>query len=92
LVKKFIIVKNATAYTWDWYCHLVVDRASLFTFFKARCSIKKPIEVRKLFFRLFCYLVVAFNCFVMTTPVKLKKAMETMVMQMDTMSKALFPI
>jgi hypothetical protein len=28
LVKKFIIVKNATAYTWDWYCHLVVDRAS----------------------------------------------------------------
>jgi hypothetical protein len=29
LVKKIIIVKNATAYTWDWYCHLVVDRASL---------------------------------------------------------------
>jgi hypothetical protein len=29
LVKKSIIVKNATAYTWDWYCHLVVDRASL---------------------------------------------------------------
>jgi hypothetical protein len=28
LVKKIIIVKNATAYTWDWYCHLVVDRAS----------------------------------------------------------------
>jgi hypothetical protein len=27
--KKIIIVKNATAYTWDWYCHLVVDRASL---------------------------------------------------------------
>jgi hypothetical protein len=25
--KKIIIVKNATA--WDWYCHLVVDRASL---------------------------------------------------------------
>ncbi len=25
---KKIIVKNATAYTWDWYCHLVVDRAS----------------------------------------------------------------
>jgi hypothetical protein len=29
LVKKIIFVKNATAYTWDWYCHLVVDRASL---------------------------------------------------------------
>jgi hypothetical protein len=29
LCKKIIIVKNATAYTWDWYCHLVVDRASL---------------------------------------------------------------
>jgi len=29
LVKKLIIVKNATAYTWDWYCHLVVDRPSL---------------------------------------------------------------
>jgi hypothetical protein len=29
LVKKIIIVKNATAYTWDWYCHLVVDKASL---------------------------------------------------------------
>jgi len=28
--KKIIIDKNATAYTWDWYCHLVVDRASLF--------------------------------------------------------------
>ncbi len=28
LVKKIFIVKNATAYTWDWYCHLVVDRAS----------------------------------------------------------------
>jgi hypothetical protein len=27
--KKIIIVKYATAYTWDWYCHLVVDRASL---------------------------------------------------------------
>jgi hypothetical protein len=32
LVKKIIIVKNATAYTWDWYCHLVVDRASLVLF------------------------------------------------------------
>jgi hypothetical protein len=29
LGKKIIIVKNATAYTWDWYCHLVVDRATL---------------------------------------------------------------
>jgi hypothetical protein len=29
LVKKIIIVKNAIAYTWDWYCHLVIDRASL---------------------------------------------------------------
>jgi hypothetical protein len=28
LVKKIIIVKNATVYTWDWYCHLVVGRAS----------------------------------------------------------------
>jgi hypothetical protein len=28
LGKKIIIFKNATAYTWDWYCHLVVDRAS----------------------------------------------------------------
>jgi hypothetical protein len=28
LVKKIIILKNATAYTWDWYCHLVFDRAS----------------------------------------------------------------
>ncbi len=32
LVKKIIIVKNETAYTWDWYCHLVVDRASLFEY------------------------------------------------------------
>jgi hypothetical protein len=32
LGKKIIIVKNATAYTWDWYCHLVVDRASLKNF------------------------------------------------------------
>jgi hypothetical protein len=32
LGKKIIIVKNATAYTWDWYCHLVVDRASLDTY------------------------------------------------------------
>jgi hypothetical protein len=29
LGKKIIIVKNATAYAWYWYCHLVVDRASL---------------------------------------------------------------
>jgi hypothetical protein len=28
LGKKIIIVKNTIAYTWDWYCHLVVDRAS----------------------------------------------------------------
>jgi len=28
LAKKIIIAKNATAYTWDWYCHLVFDRAS----------------------------------------------------------------
>jgi hypothetical protein len=33
LVKKIIIVKNATAYTWQWYCHLVVERASLVDFF-----------------------------------------------------------
>jgi len=32
--KKIIIVKNATAYTWDWYCHLVVDRASFHKHFK----------------------------------------------------------
>ncbi len=24
-----MLVKNTTAYTWDWYCHLVGDRASL---------------------------------------------------------------
>jgi len=29
LGKKSLLLKNATAYTWDWYCHLVVDRASL---------------------------------------------------------------
>jgi hypothetical protein len=29
LNEKIIIVKNTTAYTWGWYCHLVVDRASL---------------------------------------------------------------
>jgi len=29
LGKKIILVKNARAYTWDWYCHLVVDKASL---------------------------------------------------------------
>ncbi len=28
LGKKIIIVENAIAYTWDWYCHLLVDRAS----------------------------------------------------------------
>jgi hypothetical protein len=33
LGKKIIIVKNATAYTWDWYCHLVVDRASFLSLF-----------------------------------------------------------
>jgi len=33
-VKKIIIVKNATAYTWDWYCHLVVDRASFYYYVK----------------------------------------------------------
>jgi len=27
--KKIIIDKNTTVYTWDWYCHLGVDRASL---------------------------------------------------------------
>ncbi len=32
LVKNTIIVKNATAYTWDWYCHLVVDRASFVSY------------------------------------------------------------
>jgi hypothetical protein len=31
LGKKKLLLKNATAYTWDWYCHLVVDRASLIT-------------------------------------------------------------
>ncbi len=25
-------VQNTTAYTWDWYCHLVGDRASLKNF------------------------------------------------------------
>jgi hypothetical protein len=29
LGKKIIILKKATAYNWDWYCHLMVDRASL---------------------------------------------------------------
>jgi hypothetical protein len=24
-----MVVLNTTAYTWDWYCHLVGDRASL---------------------------------------------------------------
>jgi hypothetical protein len=24
-----MVAKNTTAYTWDWYCHLVVDGASL---------------------------------------------------------------
>ncbi len=24
-----MVVQNTTAYTWDWYCHLVGDRASL---------------------------------------------------------------
>ncbi len=32
LVKKSLLLKNETAYTWDWYCHLVVDRASLFEY------------------------------------------------------------
>jgi hypothetical protein len=32
LVKKIIIVKNSTAYTWDWYCQLVVDKASFVSF------------------------------------------------------------
>jgi hypothetical protein len=27
LVKEIMVVKNATAYTWDWYCRLVGDRA-----------------------------------------------------------------
>jgi len=27
-----MVVKNTTAYTWDWYCHLVGDRASLFEY------------------------------------------------------------
>ncbi len=29
LSKKIIIVKNATAYTWDWYCHLVDEPHSI---------------------------------------------------------------
>jgi hypothetical protein len=24
-----MVVENTTAYNWDWYCHLVGDRASL---------------------------------------------------------------
>jgi hypothetical protein len=36
LGKKIIIVKNATAYTWDWYCHLVVGRASLMYCFEGK--------------------------------------------------------
>jgi hypothetical protein len=34
-----MVVLNTTAYTWDWYCHLVGDRASLFTFFKVCVSL-----------------------------------------------------
>ncbi len=29
LQKILVVIKTAT-YTWDWYCHLVADRASLF--------------------------------------------------------------
>jgi hypothetical protein len=43
LVKKIIIVKNAIAYTWDWYCHLVVDRASLYSTVDA-CTEKCPTQ------------------------------------------------
>jgi hypothetical protein len=47
LVKKIIIVKNATAYTRDWYCHLVVDRASLKLKFRSdsfiNCYCKKEL-------------------------------------------------
>jgi hypothetical protein len=28
-----MVVQNTTAYTWNWYCHLVGDRASLKDFF-----------------------------------------------------------
>jgi hypothetical protein len=41
--KKIIIVKNATAYTWDWYCHLVVDRTSL----EIRSTIKTQVVFLK---------------------------------------------
>jgi hypothetical protein len=40
LGKKIIIVKNATAYTWDWYCHLVVDRASFVKLFTPKAPAK----------------------------------------------------
>ena len=29
LVKETMVVKKAVAYTWDWHCHLVGDRASM---------------------------------------------------------------
>jgi hypothetical protein len=29
LVKEITVVKNTAAYTWDWHCHLVGDRALL---------------------------------------------------------------
>jgi hypothetical protein len=38
LGKKIIIEKNAKAYTWDWNCHLVVDRASLAKIFGKNVS------------------------------------------------------
>jgi hypothetical protein len=50
LAKKIFIVKNATAYTWDWYCHLVVDRASLL--FKICSDIFEHISFQSLSFKL----------------------------------------
>jgi hypothetical protein len=34
-----MVVLNTTAYTWDWYCHLVGERASLTSFLPQKISV-----------------------------------------------------
>jgi hypothetical protein len=35
-----MVVKNTTAYTWEWYCHLMGDRASFYNCKKLEKMVK----------------------------------------------------
>jgi hypothetical protein len=57
-----MVVSNTTAYTWDWYCHLVDDRASLCVFIRWKVSVTSMhltmfVERWVSYLALFTYLV-----------------------------------